>query len=93
MSDLNAFRNETRDWLEANCPESMRTPMSQGDVVWGGRKVEFKDPDQKVHLEAQGLKAIGKSLGTSKWFFLGLSKWLDSNLSVISRGWATFLLK
>ena len=48
MSDLNAFRNETRDWLEANCPESMRTPMSQGDVVWGGRKVEFKDPDQKI---------------------------------------------
>ena len=39
--------NETRDWLEANCPQSMRTPMSQGDVVWGGRKVEFKDPDQK----------------------------------------------
>ncbi len=41
MSDLNAFRDETRDWLEANCPESMRTPMSQGDVVWGGRKVEY----------------------------------------------------
>ena len=22
--DLNAFREETRDWLESNCPESMR---------------------------------------------------------------------
>ena len=48
MSDLNAFRNETRDWLEANCPESMRTPMSQGDVVWGGRKVEFKRSRSKT---------------------------------------------
>ena len=56
MSDLNAFRNETRDWLEANCPESMRTPMSQGDVVWGGRKVEFKDPDQKLWMDRMGEK-------------------------------------
>ena len=56
MSDLNAFRNETRDWLEANCPESMRTPMSQGDVVWGGRKVEFKDPDQKIWMDRMGEK-------------------------------------
>jgi alkylation response protein AidB-like acyl-CoA dehydrogenase len=54
MSDLNAFRSETRDWLEANCPESMRTPMSQGDVVWGGRKVEFKNPDQKVWMDRMG---------------------------------------
>ena len=56
MSDLNAFRDETRDWLEANCPESMRTPMSQGDVVWGGRKVEFKDPDQKLWMDRMGEK-------------------------------------
>ena len=56
MSDLNAFRNETRDWLEANCPESMRTPMSQGDVVWGGRKVEFKEPDQKLWMDRMGEK-------------------------------------
>lgn len=24
MTDLNTFREETREWLEANCPESMR---------------------------------------------------------------------
>ena len=28
--------------------------MSQGDVVWGGRKVEFKDPDQKVWMDRMG---------------------------------------
>ena len=64
MSDLNAFRNETRDWLEANCPESMRTPMSQGDVVWGGRKVEFKNPDQKFGwiewAKKDGLALLGQ---------------------------------
>ena len=32
----------------------MRTPMSQGDVVWGGRKVEFKDPDQKLWMDRMG---------------------------------------
>ena len=24
MSDLETFRSETREWLEANCPEEMR---------------------------------------------------------------------
>ena len=35
--DLDAFRVETRDWLEANCPPSMRTPMKDSEVVWGGK--------------------------------------------------------
>ena len=29
MTDLNAFREETKDWLESNCPPEMRKP---GDV-------------------------------------------------------------
>ena len=32
------FRTEVRAWLEANCPESMRSPYrSERDVCWGGR--------------------------------------------------------
>ena len=27
MSDLEAFRAETRAWLEANCPAEMREPV------------------------------------------------------------------
>ncbi|MDN3516483.1 acyl-CoA dehydrogenase family protein [Aquisalimonas lutea] len=52
MSDLETFRRETRAWLEANCPASMRTPMTgDDDVCWGGRKWTFKSTDQRLWLE------------------------------------------
>ena len=51
MRDLDAFRGEVRDWLEANCPPSIRTPMPEDEVVWGGRKAEFKNPESKLWLE------------------------------------------
>ena len=39
ITDLDAFREDTRAWLEENCPESMRTPvMNEEEVCWGGRK-------------------------------------------------------
>ena len=28
MSELESFRKDTRDWLEANCPASMREPIT-----------------------------------------------------------------
>jgi len=49
VSDLNTFRTETRAWLEANCPESMRVPIrSFEDIYNGGRNPEISHPDQKV---------------------------------------------
>jgi alkylation response protein AidB-like acyl-CoA dehydrogenase len=52
MSDLDQFRNDTRAWLEANCPPSMREPVrSEDDIVWGGRKATLT-PDQKAWLDA-----------------------------------------
>ncbi|MFN4225633.1 MAG: acyl-CoA dehydrogenase family protein [Hyphomonas sp.] len=53
---LEAFRVETRQWLEANCPPSMRTPMPDDEVVWGGRNATFKNPDSKVWLDRMGEK-------------------------------------
>ena len=53
MTDLQAFREETRDWLEANCPPEMRKP---GDVCWGGRNPQFSHPDQEIWLEKMGDK-------------------------------------
>ena len=53
MTDLNTFREETRDWLEANCPPEMRKP---GDVCWGGRNPQFSHPDQEIWLERMGDK-------------------------------------
>tara|TARA_B100001123_G_scaffold124268_1_gene144749 strand:- start:93 stop:1289 length:1197 start_codon:yes stop_codon:yes gene_type:complete len=53
MTDLKTFREETRDWLEANCPPEMRKP---GDVCWGGRNPQFSHPDQEIWLERMGDK-------------------------------------
>ena len=51
MTALDTFREETRSWLEANCPESMRTPMPEREMPWGGRNAKFPNPDTKVWLD------------------------------------------
>ena len=51
VQNLDAFRMQTRSWLEANCPSSMRTPMPDDEIVWGGRRASFKNPDSKLWLE------------------------------------------
>lgn len=51
-TDLEAFRSETKTWLEANCPESMRQPMkNEDDYFWGGRNTVYTSEDQKVWFE------------------------------------------
>lgn len=51
MTNLDTFRQETRDWLEANCPPSMRTPTPEDEVIWGGRTQEFKNPESEIWLD------------------------------------------
>jgi alkylation response protein AidB-like acyl-CoA dehydrogenase len=52
VSDLEAFRLETREWLEANCPAEMRNPIrDEGDMCWGGRKPVFQSEAQKLWME------------------------------------------
>jgi acyl-CoA dehydrogenase len=47
VSELDQFRQETRAWLEENCPESMRQPVSGfEDIYNGGRNPEMDHPDQ-----------------------------------------------
>lgn len=53
---LEEFRLEARKWLEANCPPSMRTPMKDDEIVWGGRNATFKNPDSKLWLDRMGEK-------------------------------------
>ena len=53
MTDLDAFRSETRAWLEPNCPAEMRSPMrSEADACWGGRNWTFQSDAQRRWLEA-----------------------------------------
>ena len=44
MADLDSFREETRAWLVANAPASMRGPLANpDDLCWGGRKARYPD--------------------------------------------------
>lgn len=60
MSDTTAladFRQQTRIWLEQNCPAEMRQPMrSEEDVCWGGRNWQFGSEAQQVWLQRMAAK-------------------------------------
>ena len=44
MSDLAAFREDTRRWLDEHAPPSIRTPPQSADeVCWGGRKGRYPE--------------------------------------------------
>jgi len=46
------FRLECRQWLEQNCPPSMRRPhRDDRDYCWGGRNWQFQSEDQRLWLE------------------------------------------
>ena len=51
MEDLEQFRIQVRDWLQANCPDSQRQPMTPEDQYWGGRRGEFPSDDAKLWFE------------------------------------------
>ena len=52
---MEAFRRDTRAWLEANCPAEMRQPMvDEDDVCWGGRRFQFASEAQRVWLQRMG---------------------------------------
>ena len=75
MSDLEKFRQETRDWLEDNCPESMRTPArGDEDAYWGGRNPEMSHPDQKVWADRMGKRGWTTPEWPTEYGGGGLSK-------------------
>ncbi|HSW26414.1 MAG TPA: acyl-CoA dehydrogenase family protein, partial [Burkholderiaceae bacterium] len=52
---LDAFRRDTRAWLEANCPPEMRQPVkSEGDVCWGGKRFKFQSEAQRQWMQRMG---------------------------------------
>ena len=75
MADLETFRKETRAWLEANAPESLRgLQLTELDGVWGGKKAEFAHPDQKQWLELMGEKGWTAPSWPAEYGGGGLSK-------------------
>jgi acyl-CoA dehydrogenase len=64
MTDLDQFRQDTKVWLEANCPPEMRQPVkSDDDICWGGRNVVFQNDAQKLWLE----RCVAKGYTVPDW--------------------------
>lgn len=74
MQTLEEFRQNTRAWLEENCPASMRTAMEEDEVVWGGRQAKFKNPDSKLWLERMAAKGWTTPTWPKEYGGAGLSK-------------------
>ncbi|MGI9346325.1 MAG: acyl-CoA dehydrogenase family protein [Gammaproteobacteria bacterium] len=60
---ITSFQQATRQWLEAHCPASMRTPLGPNEEVWGGRNATFHSEDARIWLE----KMAGKGWTTPRW--------------------------
>ncbi len=52
MADLDSFRKETRAWLEAHAPASLKGRSASAlEGVWGGRKAQWADRDARRWLD------------------------------------------
>ena len=71
---MDAFAQELRDWLEENCPPSMRTPMAADEFPAGGRRATYKNPDTKLWLERMAERGFTAPLWPQECGGAGLSK-------------------
>jgi acyl-CoA dehydrogenase len=51
MGDLETFRSEVREFLEAKAPPALRGSTTLESLYWGGRKPELPHPDSKRFCE------------------------------------------
>jgi alkylation response protein AidB-like acyl-CoA dehydrogenase len=74
-SELEAFRASTREWLEANCPPSMRTPITdERERPWGGRNFVWTNPEAKLWLDRMAEKGWTAPSWPTEYGGGGLSK-------------------
>ena len=57
------FCQEVREWLQENCPQSMRSPAKESEFVWGGRRAEFPCEDARTWLH----RMAGKGWTCPTW--------------------------
>lgn len=74
MGTLEDFRMETRAWLEENCPASMRGPSAEEDMIGGGKKQVYKNPDAKVWLDRMAERGWTAPMWPAEYGGGGLSK-------------------
>jgi acyl-CoA dehydrogenase len=60
MPDLDAFRDDTRRWLEEHAPASLRGLVlaTESDGNWGGRRATFDPPDMRPWLETMAARGF-----------------------------------
>ena len=74
-ADLEAFRAETRAWLEANYPPSLKEPMAgEDDAPWGGRKTKYSNPDIALWTRRMGERGWTAPTWPKEYGGGGLSK-------------------
>jgi len=56
MTTAEAFRTKAREWLEENCPDSIRTPMKDGEYPGGGRRAKYSNPETKLWMDRMAAK-------------------------------------
>jgi alkylation response protein AidB-like acyl-CoA dehydrogenase len=74
MAELETFRAETRAWLEANCPPSMRTAQPDDEAVGGGTKETYRNPDSKLWLDRMAAKGWTAPSWPKEYGGAGLSR-------------------
>ena len=74
MRALEEFRSETRHWLEANCPASMRRPASEDQMITGGKKQVYKNPEARLWLDRMAQKGWTAPMWPTEYGGAGLSK-------------------
>jgi acyl-CoA dehydrogenase len=73
MAELEAFREETRKWLLANAPASIRTPAKAEEACWGGKKCSYP-PDVMRWLHANAERGFTAPTWPRQYGGAGLSR-------------------
>ena len=74
MTALDTFREETRAWLEENCPDSMRTPMPGTRNALGRAQCPIPQSDTKVWMDRMAEKGWTVPTWPTEYGGGGLSK-------------------
>jgi len=72
-NDGELFREWIRSWLEANCPDSMRTPMVIAEAPWGG--AEWPNPEAKLWLDRAASEGLTLPTVPQEYGGAGLTPW------------------
>ncbi len=71
---LSTFRADTREWLAANCPDSMRGSAAEDEIVGGGTRQTYANPEAKLWLDRMAAKGWTAPTWPTEYGGAGLSK-------------------